>query len=356
MRAKPPLKERLAEFAYRLATEGQAPGAQAAAVGLGLLIGCSPLYGFHLALALVVARVLGLSRVKMMAACMISNPFLAPFLVWAEFQVGSRLLRGRWRPVLPGDSGFPGLGELGMDLIVGSLVVGLVLGALGALIVWLLVPKGPVEAYRRQVVERAAHRFLAIGYREWWRTRRELCRHPDLALRAGRGDFAPGGAFLDLGCGDGALLAAVLEADEGRRPERLMGVTLEAGVVRHTEVALGSDVTMEVADPAAWPLGSHDTVVIWETRRRRAPVLDDRLLGRLHRALENQGLLIVAGLESHMPQPEGESLKSLVERLGAAGFDVEVTTGRRQSLRRPVLVVARKAGEPGRREAGKLGR
>ncbi len=333
----------MAEFAYRLATEGQAPGAQAAAVGLGILIGCTPLFGFHIALAVVVARVLGLSRVKMMAASMISFPAFAPFLIWGEFQVGSRLLRGHWRPFLPRDLRMPGLTELGMDLIVGSLVVGVVLGALGALVVWLWVPKGPVAAQRRDVVERAAHRFLKIGYREWWRTRWELCRHPDLAMRAGRGDFASGGNFLDLGCGDGALLAAVLEADEGRRPERLLGVTLEAAVAHQTEIALGSDVTMEIADPAAWPLGSPNAVVIWETRRRRAPVLDDRLLERIVAALDDEGLLIVAGLEGRMPQPTGESLNGLVERITAAGLEVELLIGRRQGLRRPVLVMGKKA-------------
>ncbi len=339
---KPPFKERMAEFAYRLATEGQAPGAQAAAIGLGILIGCSPLFGFHLALALVVARILGLSRVKMMAASMISFPAFAPFLIWGELQVGSRLLRGHWRPFLPRDLRLPGLAELGGDLIVGSLVVGAVLGALGALIVWLWVPKGPVAANRRDVVERAAHRFLKIGYREWWRTRRELRRHPELALRAGRGDFAAGGNFLDLGCGDGALLAAVLEAEEGRRPAHLLGVTLEAGVAHQTEIALGSDVTMEIADPSAWPLGLPNAVVIWETRRRRAPVLDDRLLEQIHRTLEDKGLLVVAGLNGRMPQPDGESLTGLEERLAAAGFEVEVVTGRRTGLRRPVLVIARK--------------
>lgn len=339
------LKERLAEFAYRLATEGQAPGAQAAAVGLGLLIGCTPLFGAHLAIALVVARLFGLSRVKMMAASMISNPFLAPFLVWGEFQVGSRLLRGRWRTVLPGDAGMPGFSELGVDLIVGSLVVGSLVGVLGAFIVWFWVPKGPDATYRRQLVERAAHRFLKIGYREWLRTRWELCRHPELALRAGRGEFATGGSFLDLGCGDGALLAAVLEAEEGRRPARLLGVTLEAGVARQTEIALGSDVTMEIADPASWPLDAPNAVVIWETRRRRAPILDDRLLGRLHRALDDEGLLIVAGLMGRMPQPAKENLSGLVDRLTAAGFEVELSIGRRQGLRRPVLVIARKPGQ-----------
>lgn len=343
--AQSPLKERLAEYVYRLATEGQTPGAQAAAIGLGLLIGCSPLFGFHLILAVVVARVLGLSRVRMVAAGLVSNPLLAPFLMWGEFQVGSRILRGRWRAIVPGDAGLPGIGELGADLLVGWLVVGSLVGLLGALAVWLVVPKGPVAALRRRVIEGAAYRFLKIGYREWWRTRRELCRHPELALRAGRGEFAPGGRFLDLGCGDGAMLAAVLEAEEGRRPEKLMGVTLEATVSRQTEIALGSAVTMEVADPASRPLDQHDAVVVWETRRRRAPVLDDRLLERIHTALNGEGLLVVAALEGRMPQPEGESLNGLLERMTTAGFEVEVSFGRRQSLQRPVLVVGTKAGK-----------
>lgn len=332
----------MAEFAYRLATEGQSPGAQAAAVGIGLFIGCTPLYGIHLFLALITARLLGLSRIKMMAACMISIPVLAPFLFWGELQVGSKLVRGQWRAIRPGDLGMRGLGELGFDLIVGSLIVGVAIGAIGALIVWLVVPKGAVASYRRKVIERAAHRFLAIGYKEWWRTRRELFRHPDLALRAGRGDFAPGGRFLDLGCGDGALLAMVLEADEGRRPDRLLGVTLEAGVARQTEVALGSDVTMEIADPSCWPIEKQTAVVIWETRRRRAPILDDRLLQRIHDALEEKGSLIVAGLRGRMPLPAGENVEHLVDRLEEKGFEVEVFIGRPQGLRRPVLVTAKK--------------
>jgi len=100
---------------------------------------------------------------------------------------------------------------------------------------------------------------------------------------------------------------------------------------------------MEIADPAAWPLGSQNAVVIWETRRRRAPVLDDRLLDLIERALEDEGLLVLAGLNGRMPQPEGESLAGLEERLTAAGFEVEVLVGRLQGLRRPVLVMGKKA-------------
>jgi len=51
---------RLRELLYRLRTEGDTPGRQAGAVALGVLIGCSPFYGLHLALCVVFARLLRL--------------------------------------------------------------------------------------------------------------------------------------------------------------------------------------------------------------------------------------------------------------------------------------------------------
>jgi len=50
------VNRRLRELLYRLRTEADTPGRQAGAVGLGVFIGCSPFYGFHLALSVILAR------------------------------------------------------------------------------------------------------------------------------------------------------------------------------------------------------------------------------------------------------------------------------------------------------------
>ena len=59
----------------------------------------SPLYGFHLAICWVVGSLLGLNRLKMYFAANISNPFVAPWLVFAEVQLGAWLRRGSFHPL-----------------------------------------------------------------------------------------------------------------------------------------------------------------------------------------------------------------------------------------------------------------
>ena len=79
----PGVTSRLRRVVWELRTEGAGPAREAAAIGLGVFIGCSPLYGFHLLLCLAVGWCLGLNRLKMYLAANISNPFVAPFLLLA---------------------------------------------------------------------------------------------------------------------------------------------------------------------------------------------------------------------------------------------------------------------------------
>src|SRR5207249_8066883 len=74
-----------------LRTEGAGPTREAAAMGLGAFIGCSPFYGFHLAMCWAAGWFLGLNRLKMYLAANVSNPLVAPFLVVAEVQTGAWL-------------------------------------------------------------------------------------------------------------------------------------------------------------------------------------------------------------------------------------------------------------------------
>ena len=65
---------------YDLRTEGQGRVREACAIGVGLFIGCSPFYGFHLLLCWIVGRLLGLNRLKVYLAANVSNPIVAPLL------------------------------------------------------------------------------------------------------------------------------------------------------------------------------------------------------------------------------------------------------------------------------------
>src|SRR5947207_14984691 len=84
-----PDPRRLRQIFFELRTEASGRGRDAVAVGVGILIGCSPFYGFHLLLVWFVGWLLHLNRFKMYLAANISNPLFSPLLVLSELQVGA---------------------------------------------------------------------------------------------------------------------------------------------------------------------------------------------------------------------------------------------------------------------------
>ena len=90
---------RLRRRFQELRTEGAGARRETAAVALGVFIGCLPLYGLHLTICWLIGYVLGLNRLKMYFAANISNPFVAPWLVVVEVQVGAWLRRGTFHQV-----------------------------------------------------------------------------------------------------------------------------------------------------------------------------------------------------------------------------------------------------------------
>ena len=71
---------------YDLRTEGQGRVREACAIAAGLFIGCMPFYGVHLLLCWVVGRLFRLNRLKLYLAANVSNPVVAPLLVFVELQ------------------------------------------------------------------------------------------------------------------------------------------------------------------------------------------------------------------------------------------------------------------------------
>ncbi len=116
-----------------LLSENRRPQDIALGIAIGVYIGCSPFYGFHTLLAVLVALVLhNTNRLAIILGTQISLPFLAPFIYWVEYKVGKKLLfwdflvsqRHQDRLL---EANHVELGLL--SVLVGSVIVGLGAGA-----------------------------------------------------------------------------------------------------------------------------------------------------------------------------------------------------------------------------------
>ncbi len=98
---------------------GTRPAELALAVGAGAFIGSTPAWGFHSVLSVHVALRWHLNAGAAFLGSNVSNPFMAPFLIFASVQCAHLAVHGRWLPVDP--SAFTGatLAELGPLYLLG---------------------------------------------------------------------------------------------------------------------------------------------------------------------------------------------------------------------------------------------
>src|ERR1700733_10333340 len=115
---------RLRRAFHSVRTEHPGAGRDAAAVALGVFIGCLPVYGFHLLMCWALGLALRVNRLKVYLAANISNPLVAPWLVLAECVAGALLRPGAFPRGGPHAITNAGIAMFGGDLVVGSFVVG----------------------------------------------------------------------------------------------------------------------------------------------------------------------------------------------------------------------------------------
>ena len=146
---------KIRELAAQLLAEHIEPVRLAWAVAIGIFVGCTPFWGLHLGMCIVLGFALGLNKAAMYLAANVANPVTAPFIVALSIGVGEWLRFGMWRPIQAADGAafMEQLSSLGWQLsdlfvscILGSVVVGAVGGAVGGLGTWLYLRRREIRA------------------------------------------------------------------------------------------------------------------------------------------------------------------------------------------------------------------
>lgn len=112
------------------------PARAAASVAVGLAIGVLPLWGVHWLLVLGICLPLRLDAGVAYLAANISLPFFAPFITFAEIEVGARVLHGAWLSLTPEDAKAMNLRTVVGEIAVGTLFVAIGASAVGGAIAW----------------------------------------------------------------------------------------------------------------------------------------------------------------------------------------------------------------------------
>ena len=203
-----------------LRTEGAGRVRESAAVGVGIFIGCLPLYGFHLLLVAVLGWLFRLNRLRMYVAANISNPLFAPALILAEVQTGALLGRGEIHRLTLEAIRNTDPWVYGADLLLGSLALGTALGTALAVTTYATIANAPpVPVHLEEVFRRTADRYLEPSLAAWEFARAKLRRDPVYRALLESG-LKSGGTLADIGCGQGLAVVALLEAARLAREQR----------------------------------------------------------------------------------------------------------------------------------------
>lgn len=348
-----------------LRTEHTTPGKVAAGVAVGVFVGCSPFWGFHLAIALLLATVFRLNRVLVYAAANLANPITAPPLIFAEVQTGHRLLRGAFLGLTMDEVLQEGIAGIFLDFFVGCMVLGAALALLLGGVAWLIAHAARLPAAYQDLVDAIVRRYLDVSIRDAEAARFALVQDPVPPHLLEESAFLRARRILDLGCGRGVAAALAAEAPGGLAGERsYLGVDVSERYIRVAREALrdvpgASFVSIDLRDfdpPCA------DFVLLVDALRFLPLSSQDALLRRLGKALPPGATMLVrevdaaagarfrftavldfvAALLPGRPHRRRHYRRApdLRNALAAAGFDVKDRTTLRSTSRAVVLLEA----------------
>lgn len=282
------LLQPLRQFTAALFKEGLDPKHAAAAVFLGIFIGVVPIYGFQTLAVLGLAALLRLNKPLAFAATWINNPILQPFLVVGGLELGHFMLTGKFLRLSMAHS----MADLKSQLaawVIGSVALGVVLGALGAAIIFLILRSR--RANQSAWGERA--RFVNALFsgcsqfdRGFVRWKMRLDRIFDILSSEDLGS----GTVVDLGCGYGISLGF----SAFHHPQRpLIGCDLDAHRIETARKAFtGMNAKLSVSDVRNFQFPQADLIFIFDVLQYLPGPEQLALLQRCASALAPGGKLI----------------------------------------------------------------
>jgi uncharacterized protein (DUF2062 family) len=108
---------------HRAKSEHSAPHEIGWSIAVGVFSGCTPLLGFHMWIALVLATILRLNRLWSLVGSRISFTPLFAVITFCEIESAHRLRTGVWAPLSPHEALSHGKELLG-DWLLGTAIVG----------------------------------------------------------------------------------------------------------------------------------------------------------------------------------------------------------------------------------------
>jgi uncharacterized protein (DUF2062 family)/SAM-dependent methyltransferase len=296
-------RQRLRRMFYDLRLEGEGTGREAAALGLGVFIGCTPFYGFHLPLCWTAGRLLNLNRLKLYIASNISIPLVSPFLLFAELQTGAWVRRHDLHDLSLHVLRTTSPWTFGADILIGSAIVGAVLGlsvAIATLATGGLRREDPVLAL---LWRRASDPYIAAGVTPWEFARGKLRGDPVYRALLQPGVMPSGTTLVDVGCGTGLTLSMLREAARmrqegaplppGARFDRVVGVELRGSAARIARQVLGVDAEIVDGDARGFTVPPSATVLLLDVLHMMPRADQEQLLIRITQALEPGGAVII---------------------------------------------------------------
>ncbi len=294
---------------HGLRTEGAGAVRETAAVGLGVFVGCLPVYGFHLLLCWAIGSVLGLNRLKLYLAANISNPLVAPWLLVAEIQAGAWVRRGSFQSLSPSAIKAAGISLVGGDLLVGSLCVGGALAVVAAALTYATRWRSGADGGFLELARRASDRYVDTGMTAWefaWGKLRNDPVYRATLSTLSTTTLMPGGTLLDIGCGQGLALAILAEARRAFRAgtwpagglapprfEQMTGIEMRRRVAALARTALDGDAEIVAADARTVPLDRLRAVLLFDVLHLMRPADQDALLAAVAAQLEPGGVVLV---------------------------------------------------------------